>query len=1308
MTRSNSCQLFLLAVLLLASHVVAAFPWTTPQQNDVFLQFLVTTPPVGINIFSHYNSVAKTVPDARGNTHTITLTGITSPAVTITTASFNAVNPVTSVYGDVDTGWGLTPPPNAYTWCWVSKNGDLIDWVVACFANTTPFTHVIDQTTIAPPPDTAAGPVDTTTANYLHSIYTWGTTLSTTDMKLVTMALRKEIGGVPRGGEPVAVVHISDPRAYYMRFLIALRPPQSINIFADLNGTIIRNRMGPGFEARVTAGTARKVVTTGALNGANSSITTLQGTTLTTLLWPVNSIPLVMTVCTVSRYWGVIYARVFNCWNSPDQPRSDCLFGHYQQKRGIVSMTLWKTKSSTSVGELTDWLVMCSTSRGAKRDNIIMDQLDVGTDASATNSAGQLNVNYLTTEPSNFDLHSLYVWNAVLNPVQMKHVTLALRAQLGGTPDIGSDQVGPPVIPMTPSETAYEQVCPAGTYADAATTTGDCTSCAAGTYNKFIGQSTCTPCPAGTYNEWTGQSTCTPCGAGTSSSAPGAISAATCTPCTAVGAYSASGASACSSSCPAGTYNTAGVHACTDCIAGTYSTATAATSASVCTNCIAGTYSAAGASACTNCTAGTYGAAVGAAISESVCTTCPAGTSNAVVGATSSDACIPCRAGTYGRMAGMSVCADCISGKYSTAVGQTSANTCVYCWSGTFSAVGMSDCLSSCPVGTYTVSATRSCVDCDAGTYSAADSIVCKSCTAGKYSGPGAICNCKVGYTPSSDGVTCSACSVGTYKEVTGAFLCQPCPVGSWCTSVAKTSCPANTSSLANSSLVTNCMCNMGYTPSSGGVTCSACSVGTYKDVTGAGSCIPCPSGTSSGGTSQSITNCTCNAGYTPSSDGVACSACSVGTYKEVTGAFLCQPCTVGSWCTSVAKTSCPTNTSSLANSSLVTNCTCNAGYTASSDGVTCSACSVGTYKEVTGAFICKPCPTDSWCTSAVKTPCPANASSPANSSQVTNCNCNAGYTPSSDGVTCRACSVGTYKESIGVFICQTCPADSWCTSAVKTHCVDNKASSSGSSHATNCTCIPGYTASSDGVTCSTCSAGTYKDMVGNVACTTCPLTMSSVAGSSSLGDCMCSEGYTTGGGSDVACNACNAGSYKETIGFEECSLCPSGTTTWGNSSVLSGTTSRTGCICNTGYEAVSDGIECTVCVAGSYKTSVGAGHCSLCPSGTSSENGSTALDDCSCVAGYHADSNGVVCTLCEVGTFKSNNGTGVCLECLYGQISSNRISDCRGCPDSSRWDTELLDCVCYGEYVLDLATFLCVVSEEMKSRPIGSHCVCE
>jgi Tyrosine-protein kinase ephrin type A/B receptor-like len=207
---------------------------------------------------------------------------------------------------------------------------------------------------------------------------------------------------------------------------------------------------------------------------------------------------------------------------------------------------------------------------------------------------------------------------------------------------------------------------------------------------------------------------------------------------------------------------------------------------------------------------------------------------------------------------------------------------------------------------------------------------------------------------------------------------------------------------------------------------------------------------------------------------------------------------------------------------------------------------------------------------------------------------------------------------------------------------------------------------------------------------------------------------------SNVACMAmriiyvCLVATYV--TGLRICSVCPLNKYCPNNHDILDcppntrsgqGSILITNCSCSAGYTAELDGVACTACSAGSYKNAVGVGQCSPCPSGTSSANGSTSLDDCICMEGHNATSNGVACDLCEVYTFKSNTGIGACLVCLPGQISLDRIRDCSVCPPSSSWDTELLSCICDDDYSVEPVTFMCVVSEEMKSRQTGSHCGC-
>jgi len=130
---------------------------------------------------------------------------------------------------------------------------------------------------------------------------------------------------------------------------------------------------------------------------------------------------------------------------------------------------------------------------------------------------------------------------------------------------------------------------------------------------------------------------------------------------------------------------------------------------------------------------------------------------------------------------------------------------------------------------------------------------------------------------------------------------------------------------LPSSRSATNCTCVFGYTAEADGVACRACGAGTYKPVTGSGSCSPCAAGTYSG---EGATSCT---------------PCEAGTFSPSQGAGACLAC--------------PAHTSStVVGSSALTDCTCIAGYTAEADGLACRACGAGTYKLATGSGSCSPC----------------------------------------------------------------------------------------------------------------------------------------------------------------------------------------------------------------------------------------------------------------------------------------------------------------------------------------------------------------
>ncbi|KAJ1471837.1 hypothetical protein T484DRAFT_1590495, partial [Baffinella frigidus] len=92
-----------------------------------------------------------------------------------------------------------------------------------------------------------------------------------------------------------------------------------------------------------------------------------------------------------------------------------------------------------------------------------------------------------------------------------------------------------------------------------------------------------------------------------------------------------------------------------------------------------------------------------------------------------------------------------------------------------------------------------------------------------------------------------------------------------------------------------------------------------------------------------------------------------------------------------------------------------------------------------------------------------------------------------------------------------------------------------------------------------------------------------------------CAAGtYKVGSGTGV-CLACGAGYYTDAVAStssELCNRCPAQT-----SSQTSGYI--TSCICVSGYTAESDGVACSACEAGKFKSVTGAEACSSCPAGT-------------------------------------------------------------------------------------------------------------
>lgn len=180
--------------------------------------------------------------------------------------------------------------------------------------------------------------------------------------------------------------------------------------------------------------------------------------------------------------------------------------------------------------------------------------------------------------------------------------------------------------------------------------------------------------------------------------------------------------------------------------------------------------------------------------------------------------------------------------------------------------------------------------------------------------------------------------------------------------------------------------------------------------------------------------------------------------------------------------------------------------------------------------------------------------------------------------------------------------------------------------------CNPGYTLDLTGTMCSPCANGTYRSNMGTTSCIVCPSNSVCNAGSSMF---QCVPGYYVDG---LTCSLCPKESYQPTISSAtSCSSCPA------NSECPS--TGMTLFSCAAGYTLnTQTGNSCSVCSAGSYKSTSGNVACTNCP--VNSDCNSVATTMFSCVAGYTLDQTSNGCTACPSGYYKSESGNSQCVSC--------------------------------------------------------------
>ncbi len=391
-----------------------------------------------------------------------------------------------------------------------------------------------------------------------------------------------------------------------------------------------------------------------------------------------------------------------------------------------------------------------------------------------------------------------------------------------------------------------------------------------------------------------------------------------------------------------------------------------------------------------------------------------------------------------------------------------------------------------------------------------------------------------------------------------------------------------------------------------------------------------------------------------------------------------CVTCVANYWCGAAAANLCPLNTLSPSGAASMGECYCRPGYYGTpftscaicpvnyycAGGTDAVVCPNGTYSAA-GSSVCLPCPAGEYCALGHVGTCPAHSYSGVGAADITQCACVAGYFGIAPN--CAQCDVGFYCTGgatetactadaatppgatnasqctcVSGFYgihndpCTACPDNSWCFTGLQNACPSNTYSYPYSFTTTNCTCQLGYTGP-DGGPCSACIAGTYKDHLGTDACTQCPSgTISLTTAATSSATCTgCGVGTYSGGGGSVTCQICNSGTYTSAISQTVCATCAAGTWSSNTASV------------------------CTTCAAGTWSAD-GSSICSTCAAGSWSADSASACT--TCTPGTWAIADASTCTSCTAGNYASGSAASTCVTCGAGSFSADVASVCTAC----------------------------------------------
>jgi len=238
-------------------------------------------------------------------------------------------------------------------------------------------------------------------------------------------------------------------------------------------------------------------------------------------------------------------------------------------------------------------------------------------------------------------------------------------------------------------------------------------------------------------------------------------------------------------------------------------------------------------------------------------------------------------------------------------------------------------------------------------------------------------------------------------------------------------------------------------------------------------------------------------------------------------------------------------------------------------------------------------------------------------------------------------------------------------------------------------TCQSGSILNSETKMCVLCPSGAYHNVSGN-ECVECPVGF--YQNSSGATNCtMCPSGtttFSTSSNDSSACKAvCSAGSFFN-LTSNMCEQCPAGfyqsqTGKMGCDYCLSGMTSNPGaknasdCFekCGLGSQLVV-GDKCEPCPRGTYRELMNESSCVICPivngsRSTTYISGARSSKDCKtiCPPGKEVSKDGWKCIDCPTGAYKDTRSMRYCTSCPSGTSTkvpgSATSSDCKSTADS-------------------------------------------